>query len=328
MAGRATHLHPHTLSTVKSLIKIVGKSVVYRTIENLTKLTDEPIEEIAFIIKEPNETVETNLRSIADEFKASCKIYFQGQPKGSGHAVLCARESLKGSVLIAFTNRLFDVKDSFNRVEDAIVWVKKVEKPQLHDIVKINESQLITGFHHKPQKYISEHALIGVYYFKKAEDLLQALTFLEESETKTSDEYQLISALIRMRALGTSFVPAFADNWFELANKQGVIKTSQKYLEKMDAYELISEEASIIHSIIIKPSFIGKGTYIENSVIGPYACIEEGTSVYNSVVQDSVIGEDCNLDRVNMVNSLIGNYVKIHGSPSTLDVGSYNKIIQ
>lgn len=328
MAGRGTHLRPHTLSTVKSLIKIVGKSVVYRTIENLVKLTDDPIEEIAFIIKEANQVVEDELLYIASQFNAECKIFYQRQPKGTAHAILCAKESLQGNVLIAFTDRLFEVNESFNRVEDAIVWVKQVEKPQKHDIVKINESQLVTGFFHKPKDYVSEFALIGIYYFKKAEVLLEELTRLKEEEIVLNGEYQLISALIRMREKGISFVPAFAESWFEMSNKQGIIKTSQKYLDRIDDFELINEDANVVHSIIINPSFIGANVHIENSVIGPYACIEKGTSISNSVIQDSIIGENCNIDRSNLVNSLIGNHVKIQGTPSTLDVGSHNKINQ
>jgi glucose-1-phosphate thymidylyltransferase len=50
MAGRGSRLRPHTLTIPKPLIPIAGKPIVHRLVEDIAKILDEPIDEIAFIL--------------------------------------------------------------------------------------------------------------------------------------------------------------------------------------------------------------------------------------------------------------------------------------
>lgn len=52
MAGRGSRLRPHTLTTPKPLIPIAGKPIVHRLVEDIAKVINQPIDEIAFIIHE------------------------------------------------------------------------------------------------------------------------------------------------------------------------------------------------------------------------------------------------------------------------------------
>ncbi len=326
MAGRATHLRPHTLATAKSLLKIAGKSVIYRTIENLMSLTEALLEELVFIIREPDEDIETELHRIATTFSAACKIYYQQHPLGTAHALLCAAESLQGEVLVAFTDRLFEAENTFNRIEEAVVWVKKVEHPEQYDIVKLHDSQLVNKFYHMPDEYVSEFALIGVYYFKDATNFLRALRKVYQDNQQIEGEFQLISVLQLMNEQGTKFLAEQTTHWFDLSNKAGIIRTTQHYLSSLTTQQLIHENVQITHSIIIPPVYIGSDVTVENSVIGPFVCLDEGTTITNSVLQDTLIGEHTHINRGNLVNSLIGNHVKMQGTPASLNVGDYNQI--
>ena len=48
MAGRGSRLRPHTLTIPKPLIPIAGKPIVQRLVEDIAKVLDQEIEEIAF----------------------------------------------------------------------------------------------------------------------------------------------------------------------------------------------------------------------------------------------------------------------------------------
>ena len=50
MAGRGSRLRPHTLTTPKPLIKIAGKSIVQRLVEEIVCVCNQDVEEIAFVI--------------------------------------------------------------------------------------------------------------------------------------------------------------------------------------------------------------------------------------------------------------------------------------
>jgi glucose-1-phosphate thymidylyltransferase len=51
MAGRGSRLRPHNYS--KTIIPIAGKPIVHRLVEDIAKILDEPIDEIAFILGDP-----------------------------------------------------------------------------------------------------------------------------------------------------------------------------------------------------------------------------------------------------------------------------------
>ena len=65
-------------------------------------------------------------------------------------------------------------------------------------MVKINKNSEIEAFIEKPAKFVSDLAIIGVYYFKSAESLKE-LQFLIDNDIKDKGEYQLTSALENMQ---------------------------------------------------------------------------------------------------------------------------------
>ena len=128
MAGRGSRLRPHTLTTPKPLISFVGKSIVQRLVEDIVNVCDEKINEIAFIIGDFGEEVEMNLLSIASNLGAKGKIVYQEQPLGTAHAILCARSTLKGNVVVAFADTLFKADFKLEKSNDGIIWVNKIDK--------------------------------------------------------------------------------------------------------------------------------------------------------------------------------------------------------
>ena len=50
MAGMGTRMRPHTLTVPKPLIPVAGKPIVHRLVEDITRVCNEVVDEIAFII--------------------------------------------------------------------------------------------------------------------------------------------------------------------------------------------------------------------------------------------------------------------------------------
>src|SRR6478736_5136431 len=115
MAGKGKRMRPHTLTTAKPLIPIAGKPIVQRLVEDIIATSNEKVEEIAFIIGPSfGKEVEKHLCEVAASLGAVGKICYQETPLGTAHAILCAAESLKGNVFIAFADTLFDAKFSID----------------------------------------------------------------------------------------------------------------------------------------------------------------------------------------------------------------------
>jgi glucose-1-phosphate thymidylyltransferase len=107
MAGRGSRLRPHTLTIPKPLIPIAGKPIVQRLVEDIASVCNQAIDEIAFIIGDFGQEAENNLIKIAESLGAKGSIYYQDEPLGTAHAILCAKESLKGNCVVAFADTLF-----------------------------------------------------------------------------------------------------------------------------------------------------------------------------------------------------------------------------
>ncbi len=58
MAGRGSRLRPHTLTIPKPLIPVAGKPIVQRLVEDIVKVCEKEVDEIAFIIGDFGKEVE------------------------------------------------------------------------------------------------------------------------------------------------------------------------------------------------------------------------------------------------------------------------------
>src|SRR5437870_3121041 len=169
MAGAGKRMRQHTLTIPKPLIPIDGKTIIQRLVEDIAKVCNEKIDEVAYVIGDFGKEVENNLIKIAKDIGAKATIHYQDEPLGTAHAVLCANDSLKGKIVVAFADTLFKTDFKIDDSQDGVIWVKKIEDPRQFGVVKVNAQNIITDFVEKPQTFVSDLAIIGIYYFKDGE---------------------------------------------------------------------------------------------------------------------------------------------------------------
>jgi len=310
MAGRGSRLRPHTLTVPKPLIPIAGKPIVQRLVEDIAKVAGEKIDEIAFIIGDFGEEVEKSLIEIAEKLGAKGSIYTQDEPLGTAHAIKCAENSMQGDVVIAFADTLFRADFVLDKVSDGVIWVKKVEDPSAFGVVKLDDYGFITDFVEKPQTFVSDLAIIGIYYFKSAEKLMDEINFIMNNDIKQGGEYQLTTALENLRQKGAKFSLGKVDDWMDCGNKNATVETNGKILD----YE--KEEMSHFPA--------SANVEIINSKIGPYVSLGNGTSVVNSNIETSLVQENTIINHGNLSNSMIGNNAHYYGVSREISLGDYS----
>ncbi len=329
MAGMGKRMRPHTLTVPKPLIPIAGKPIVQRLVEDIAKVCGEKVEEVAFIVGHFGKEVEKKLIEIAASVGAKGTIYYQEEPLGTAHAILCAKDSLKGNLVVAFADTLFkaDFKlDTANK--DGIIWVQKVEDPKPFGVVKLNDKGEITDFVEKPETFISDLAIIGIYYFKDGEYLKKELQFLIDNDIKDKGEYQLTNALDNMKNKGSKFTPGKVSEWLDCGNKNSTVDTNERYLSYIQDQDLIAKTAKLTNVTIVKPVYIGENVEISNSVIGPYVSIGNGTKISDSVIKKSIVQEKATIKNAVIANSMVGNSASYECRPADLSVGDFNTIVQ
>lgn len=325
MAGRGKRLRPHTLTIPKPLIPIAGKPIVQRLVEDISKVTPEPISKIGFVIGDFGDEVIDQLTEVANAVGAQASFYVQDVAEGTAHAIACANEILEGKVTVAFADTLFRADFELNPDDDGIIWTKQVDDPSAFGVVKMNEDGVISDFIEKPQTFVSDQAIIGIYYFKEGEKLRDEINHLIDNNIRGGGEFQLTMALESMKVKGTQFKVGTVNEWLDCGNKKITVESNSRYLNFLDRDELIHESAQLENCEIVEPVYIGANTKIIGSKIGPNVSIGTGCEITNSNIDESLIQDDTKLEDVNLTNSMIGNFVNLKGQPKSVSLGDYSE---
>ncbi|MEJ6737293.1 MAG: sugar phosphate nucleotidyltransferase [Flavobacteriales bacterium] len=326
MAGRGSRLRPHTLTIPKPLVPVGGKAIVQRLVEDITKVCGEKVDEIAFIIGDFGDQVEKDLVAVAESLGAKGSIYHQEEALGTAHAILCAKDSLEGNVVVAFADTLFKADFTLDANAEGIIWVSQIDDPSAFGVVKLNEENIITDFVEKPKDFVSDLAIIGIYYFKDGAYLKDELQYLIDNDIKGGGEYQLTDALENMKQKGTKFTPGEVKEWLDCGNYKATVYTNQRVLEFIKDEQLLDASLVTENAIIIEPCFIGENVEIKNSIVGPHVSIGENTVIKNSVISNSIIQTNTIIRSANFKDSMVGNHASIKGDVKEYSVGDYNEI--
>ena len=326
MAGRGSRLRPHTLITPKPLVCVAGKPIVQHLVEEIVSVCNEKVEEIAFIIGDFGREIEESLCNIALKLEAKPKIYYQTQPLGTAHAILCAKNSLKGNCVVAFADTLFKAKFKLDKLKDGIIWVSKIDDPSSFGVVQLDTNNNISAFIEKPEKFVSDLAIIGIYYFNDGEYLREELQYLIDNDIKEKGEYQLTNALENMQKKGKVFSPGRVQEWLDCGNKTATIHTNQRVLVNKGSY--ISKKAKLKNSKIIEPCYVSSSANIKNSVIGPYVSIGPNTQIENCKIKNTILQGDSTILNAKLYNSMIGRHVfyQSNNTKHTVSLGDYTEV--
>ncbi|MDG1351460.1 MAG: sugar phosphate nucleotidyltransferase [Crocinitomicaceae bacterium] len=328
MAGRGSRLRPHTLTVPKPLIRVGGKPIVHRLVEDIAKMCSEKIDKIAFVIGDFGESVEQELLQVAETLGAKGSIHHQTEPLGTAHAVLCAKSCLEGPVIVAFADTLFKADFQISEQTEGMIWVKKIEDPSAFGVVQLDEKNVIIDFVEKPKEFISDLAMIGIYFFKNGSTLKTELNYLLDNDLQKGGEYQLPDALRRLTEKGTVFMPGQVDAWLDCGNKKVTVETNKHVLnfDQERGVNLRHSTAEVKNSIVIEPCFLGEGSRVENSVIGPHVSLGEGSKVENSILKNCLIQQNTFLENQVLKDSMIGSFASVSNKAKDLSVGDFTSI--
>ena len=329
MAGKGKRMRPHTLTTAKPLIPVGGKPIVQRLVEDITKVCGQKVNEIAFIIgPDFGPEVEQSLVKVAESQGARGKIYYQEKALGTAHAIMCASESIKGKTVVAFADTLFKADFVMDTEQEGVIWVQKIEDPSQFGVVKVDKNGAITDFVEKPATFVSDLAIIGIYYFKDGDYLRSELRYLLDNNITEKGEFQLTNALENMKKKGTRFTPGQVSEWLDCGNKNATVHTNQRVLEfDKGKPSLRGKDLKNENSVVVEPCFIGDNVELINSVVGPHVSIGNGTKIYGSIVKNSLIQKDARINSANISNSMIGTGAEVTGAALDISISDYTQIV-
>ncbi len=323
VAGAGTRLRPHTLTTPKPLLPVAGKPIIDHIIESISDLK---FDSLILVTGPDNGEIFTHVKTTwRGKFEVLRAV--QDEKLGLGHAIFQARNFFeKGEdIFIILGDTIIEGKfsDLVEQKKDFLA-VKKVEDPSSYGIVEIDEDGHIVSLEEKPQHPKSNLAIVGVYYVSDAAALFEAIQYIIANDIKTKNEYQITDALKKMVESGWIFYTREIDNWYDCGRVSEILKTNRFLLEKRGGY--MDKSVKIENSIIIDPVFIDRGAKITNSIIGPYVHISAGVSFENTMVKNSIILENADVEDSHLEMSIVGKNAKVKGAPLKLNIGDYSEL--
>ncbi|MFY0632017.1 MAG: nucleotidyltransferase [Flavobacteriaceae bacterium] len=332
MAGIGSRLRPHTLTIPKPLTVIAGKPIVQRLVEDIASVVNQQVDEIAFIIGPAAKGFPSNtkdqLLKIASKLGAKGSVYIQEEALGTAHAIHCAKDSLEGPCVVAFADTLFKADFTLDAEVDGAIWVKQVEDPCAFGVVKLKDG-FITDFVEKPKEFVSDLAIIGIYYFKDGNRVKNEIQYLIDNDIRPSGEFQLTEVLETLKQEGAKFIPGKVDVWMDCGKKDPTVDTNKQVLtfEQDKGNNLVAESVVLENSEIVQPCFIGENVILRNTKIGPYVSIGANGVVENSEIKNSLIQTNVHISNAKLDNAMIGNHAKYNGSYTSVSIGDYTELI-
>lgn len=317
VAGIGKRLQPHTFTMPKVLLTVAGKPILGHLLEFLKGLG---VNKIVFITGHLGEKV---IKYVKSDFPELNSVFVE-QKKflGLGYAVYMAREHVSGPVLINLGDTLIeaDVK-KYIAAGKSWVGVKKVEDPRRFGVAVTDKSGVIKKVVEKPEKFVSDQAICGIYYFSDSSLLFESLGEIIKKEIKTANEYQLTDAIEKMIEKGNAVYAREVDGWFDSGKVETLLLTNRHLLEKNKPVNVP------IPSVVINPPvYIAPGARLCNCVVGPYVSVGREVDMVNVIVQNSIINDGANVKNVVLKNSVIGYSASLTGNLQTINLSDVSTV--
>lgn len=317
VAGVGTRLRPHTYSQPKVLLNVGGKPILGHILDALQEQD---------VIKATIITgyMGSQVREYVTKKYSAMQFDFVEQKErlGLGHAIITGKETYDDEpLMIILGDTIFDVDLSLaKKTGNSSLGVKRVDDPSRFGVVVLDDDYKVKKLVEKPQKPVSNLALVGLYYIKNPRLLVSSLDELIEKDIRTKGEYQLTDALQLMVGKGEKFDTFPVDGWYDCGKAETLLSTNKFLLDQKTTLREFSD------SVIIPPVFIAPNATIQRSVIGPYTSVAEGAEVKDSIVKNSIVSYGAKVKNSLLHESIIGNDALVNGTFHRINLGNSSEI--
>ncbi|MEA2097917.1 MAG: bifunctional sugar-1-phosphate nucleotidylyltransferase/acetyltransferase [Patescibacteria group bacterium] len=324
-AGESSRFQPLSEEKHKSLIKIMGKSLIEWTIEAIKRAGIKDI----IIVQSPDSDLEKHLGD-GSLFEVKLSYVFQKEAKGMGNAIIQAKSLIKEDHFFVLNPYVFKADDFLNLMiekqkssnADLVLLGTKTDKPWNYGILELKDDKALSMIE-KPEagKQPSDIKVVGIYLLPK--DFFDYYERVGEHDYAYEDALALYMKEKNVRVVITKeTTPTLKYPWdlfgvnkmiMDSFIKEQKIDSSVKIAKNVviEGLVVIEENVTIFENAVIKgPCYIGKGSKIGNNVlIRDYTNLEDGiliganaevvrsifesrTHIHSGFIGDSIIGED------------------------------------
>lgn len=241
--GTATRLFPLTATTSKQLLPVYDRQMIFYPLNTLIKAG---IKDILVIVAPEHSGQYLNL--LGSIFKKhGINLFFEVQkvPRGLADAFILGEAFIdKDSVAMVLGDNIFE--DDFSEViknfkSGAHVFAKKVADPERFGVVKFDENNQAVEIVEKPQDWISDYAVTGLYIYDN--QVVEAAKKVRPSER---GEIEITSLHNYYLDAGQLKVSTFEGEWLDAGTFDSLLEAGNIVRKK----EIYKKFDSLIDSAI------------------------------------------------------------------------------
>jgi len=166
--GSGTRLRPLTKITSKQLLPIYNRPMIYYPLNTLIKAG---IKEILIIVAPESAGDYLNLLGSGKEFGCKFTYEIQDKPEGLAQAFIIGENFIDNEdVVMILGDNIFedDVSEAIKNFKGgAKIFAKEVSDPERFGVVKFDHNLKVEKIVEKPQEYLSNYAVTGLYVYDK-----------------------------------------------------------------------------------------------------------------------------------------------------------------
>jgi glucose-1-phosphate thymidylyltransferase len=168
-------------------------------------------------------------------------------------------------------------------------------------------------------------AVVGFYYFKDARALVSAIDEQIRCDLHLKGEFYLADAINIMLEKGLKMHTRQVDVWLDAGTPEALLETNRYLLEHGKDN---STEAGLRADVVIfSPVFIHPTAQVIGSIIGPNVSLGAGCVVENSIIRDSILEEEAQINQVILEKSLVGRRAHLSRRAGIINAGDNTEVI-
>lgn len=311
-------MRPHTWSRAKALLNVAGKTVIGHLLDQMATITTE---EVVFIVGYKGEEIEAWIRENYPHLDSH--FVEQPEPLGQAHALWLCRDFMVGEVLVAFGDGI--VKAEYAHMpepdRDVVMLVQEVEDPRNFGVVVVDKQGIVQQLIEKPDSMVHKLAAAGIHWFRDGRLLAQALDTVITEERKTKGEYYLADAYQVLLEQGAVVGTKPTTFWLDAGNPENILATNARLLGLGYGSKDAIDRSYAEDFTVIPPVFLHETAVIERSIIGPYASIEADAVIRDSIVRNSLVDAEAQVENCILDTALVGERAHVKGQNLSLFVG-------
>ena len=203
--GMGSRMSPLTKAVNKQLLPIYDKPLIFYP---LSVLMLAKIKNILIIVNKGQLNQFRKLLPNGENLGINITYAEQSKPKGLPDAFIVGEKFIgKSNVALILGDNFFygqsltkKLKDCAKLSKGAKVLLHAVSKPELYGVAKINSKNKIIKIEEKPKKFISNHAITGLYFFDN-----KVVKYSKQLRPSSRKEIEIIDLLNKYKRTGNLY---------------------------------------------------------------------------------------------------------------------------